>query len=131
MRTWFVGRLRLGVLAFLVVTAVPGTRSAASADESALCGEPGQPPCPLQGWMRSQLGAPLARREFEQLARNLERLAQQPPGEGFETWAERARVGARAAAAQDMPALRAACRACHDEHRARYRKEKRQLPAPP
>lgn len=108
-----------------------GASSVALAESTAACGEPGLAPCPLQGWMRSNLGAQLARRDFEGLATGLERLAAAPPGEGFESWSELAREGAQAARSKELARVRSACRACHEEHRARYRKEKRRSPAPP
>jgi len=115
----------LGVALFV------GASSVALAESTAACGEPGQPPCPLQGWMRSNLGAQLARRDFDGLAAGFERLAAAPPGDEYASWSELARQGADAARSKELARVRSACRACHEEHRAKYRKDKRRAPAPP
>jgi hypothetical protein len=115
----------------LGVVMIVGASSVALAESTAACGEPGLAPCPLQGWMRTNLGAQLARRDFDGLAAGFERLAASSPAEGYESWAELARTGAAAARSKELASVRSACRACHEEHRARYRKEKRRAPAPP
>jgi hypothetical protein len=61
---------------------------------------------------------------YGRLARAFEDLAQHAPA-NYEGWQDLANRGAEAARNQDEAAVRAACKTCHDEHRARYRRERR------
>jgi hypothetical protein len=51
-------------------------------------------------------------------------LAQHPPA-GYTRWTDLASSGAEAARNKDAAGVRATCKGCHDEHRSRYRRERR------
>lgn len=92
-----------------------------------LCGTAGRPDCPLQAWMDSHLNAGLSNGDFAGMARDFKQLADDPPP-GFNGWAESALAGAEAADRQDQPGVKAACDACHEDFRERYRATIRHRP---
>lgn len=94
------------------------------------CGDPGQPACPLQSFMRSKVAAPLAQKDMAQLASNLDRVSAVPPDASWSTWSTFAKQGADAARKNDVPGTRAACKGCHDAWREKYRKDFRTRPSP-
>lgn len=94
---------------------------------SAACGATGQPDCPLQNWMKATLQTYQKANNYDKLARSFDDLAKHAPA-SYERWADLASEGAAAARKQDVAAVRAACKTCHDEHRARYRRERRADP---
>lgn len=91
------------------------------------CGDPGQPMCPLQEWMRTKLAQPALDKDGPKLASGLEYLATHRPA-GYEGWAEIAREGAEKARAGDITGARVSCRSCHNQFKARYRVELRDRP---
>ena len=105
-------------------------RSVLGQDNDTGCGGPGQAPCPLQGWMRTRMAAPLAARGFSDLEASFAALERATPDPAWASWGEAARTGLRAAKAADSKAVREACKACHDAHRADYRAKYRGGPAP-
>ena len=52
-----------------------------------------------------------------------------PPG--FPQWTALAQQGREAALRGDFPAVKRVCTTCHDQYRARYRRELRGRPLPP
>jgi hypothetical protein len=94
------------------------------------CGGPGQQACPLQGWMRRNIGAPLASNNQAALADGLERASRLAPDPSWKSWSEIARTGAAAARRGDLAGARKACTACHDAWRAEYRAKHRARPVP-
>jgi hypothetical protein len=88
------------------------------------CGGTGQPDCPLQNWMKATLQSYQKANNYGRLARAFDDLAAHAPA-NYERWQDLASRGAEAARNQDDAAVRAACKTCHDEHRARYRRERR------
>jgi cytochrome c5 len=63
-------------------------------------------------------------KNYARLASALEELAAHAP-EGYAQWKELSLAGAAAAKAQDDTGVSKNCKACHNEHRARFRKELR------
>lgn len=88
------------------------------------CGEPGRPECPLQRWMDQRLNGPLASEATAQLEKSFRYLAAIAPAE-FPDWAAWALNGAESATRGDFEAVKRSCAGCHNDYRARYRKEMR------
>jgi hypothetical protein len=102
-------------------TSSPPSAAAAS------CGGKTQPDCPLQGWMKSTLQPYQREKNFGRLATELKKLAEHAP-EGYANWKETALAGVAAAEAKDDTAVSKNCKSCHNEHRTRFRKERRAEP---
>jgi hypothetical protein len=124
-----------GAIVLAVALALGGCSRAAdeaSRDTSAppgrglACGEDGQPDCPLQAWMKSNMSPAMRAGDGPRLETAFARAAQLAP-DGYPTWGTIARSGAEAAARVDLAGVRSACKACHDEHRARFRLEMRSV----
>jgi hypothetical protein len=96
----------------------------AEAAEAASCGSAGLPDCPLQLWMKATLQAHMRRHDYDRLGAALEELAKKAPP-GYAGWAESSAEGAAAAARKDEAGVSQSCKACHNQHRDRYRKELR------
>jgi hypothetical protein len=94
------------------------------------CGKPGQPPCPLQDWMRKNVAAPLAANDARALSVALEKAAKLTPDPAWASWSSAASSGAAAAKKGDIAGARAACKSCHDTWRATYRAQFRTRPIP-
>src|SRR4051794_15656665 len=94
------GVLGVALAALMVLGQRPGVRGeTAAADvkqQPVACGQGGMPACPLQGFMRAQVAATLARGDMAALAGALERVAANGPSE-WASWGEVARQGASAA----------------------------------
>lgn len=98
--------------------------------QSGECGKPGQPPCPLQDWMRKNVAAALAANDSAALSVALERAAALSPNPAWASWGSAASSGAAAAKKGDIAGARAACKTCHDAWRASYRDQFRMRPIP-
>lgn len=99
--------------------------------ETAACGAPGKPPCPLQQWMRVNIAAPMAEGHRKELAENLERLVKLNPDPGeWQNWNRFAREGAERA--RKGRHVQPSCTRCHDVYRAKYNEKYREraVPAP-
>lgn len=94
------------------------------------CGEPGRPECPLQRWMDQRLNGPLAQEATAELVKSFRYLAAIAPQE-FPDWGAWALNGAESASRGDFEAIKRSCTGCHDDYRARYRKEMRARALPP
>jgi hypothetical protein len=82
---------------------------------------------PLKAWMKAHAARAVNARDFEALSIALEKIAGfAPPGYPF--WASIARDGADAARAEDIDAVRGACRGCHSQYRDTYKRELRDRP---
>jgi hypothetical protein len=90
----------------------------------ATCGDAGLSDCPLQQWMKATLQTYQREVNFARLATALDALQARAP-EGYGHWSKLAGGAASAARNSDAPAVREACKACHSEYRARYRRERR------
>jgi hypothetical protein len=105
-----------------------GDDAEAQPAQAPTCGRPGLPPCPLQGFMRANVAAPLASNDGDQLAASLDRVARLVPDPAWSSWVAAAEAGSAAAKRGDTAAARVACRACHDAWRASYRAKYRLRP---
>lgn len=94
------------------------------------CGTPGAPPCPLQAWMRANIGAPLAANKMAALADGLDRAATLSPDPTWSSWTTFAVNGAQAARKGDIAGARASCKGCHDAWRSAYKAKYRMRPIP-
>jgi len=105
---------------------VPVKDAAPSADAAPLtgCGTKPLPDCPLQGWMHAHMEAPLAAGDADTLATSLDEATKMAPA-GYTNWASIARDGAGAARASRPEAVKAACRSCHEQYKAKYKAEMR------
>jgi len=84
----------------------------------------GDPKTPLGKWMKPNVGAALAGQDFAALQKSLDLVASKPPPSGnYPKWASMAQAGSAAAAKQDVPAIKAACKQCHDAYKEQYIKE--------
>jgi hypothetical protein len=123
-------------LAAIALAGASGVAAAGGLEEDpsprgAACGRPGQPVCPMQAWMRDELGAPLGRGKLAEVGKALERLATASPDPHWVLWVSSSRDGAAAAARGDAAGARTSCRVCHDAYRIEYRKRFRTRPPPP
>lgn len=109
----------------------PSGAPAQSARDLSSCGRPGQPLCPMQAWMKTEVGVPLGEGKLAPVAAALDRLASSPPDPGWALWRSSATQGADAARQDDVAAVRQSCRTCHDAYRTEYRKRFRTRPPPP
>ena len=98
--------------------------SAGGASGAGVCGKKPLPDCPLQGWMKANTSAAMATQDFAALAKALDAtVTLGPPGYG--NWASISRDGAKAARDQNIDAVKASCRGCHNQYQTRYRNELR------
>lgn len=127
---------RLFVLAVVVAgTSACSESKAASTGSSAtgnasgvgVCGDKNLPDCPLQNWMKATLKTYLNAKDTTRLAHSLEQLAEKTPP-GFDGWKDSALAAAKAARSGDIPSVKAECKRCHDQHRNRFRAERRTTP---
>jgi len=106
-------------------SAPPPAISLSPSAAGAKCGGKGQPDCPLQSWMKSTLQTYQREKNYERLEASLTKLASHAP-DGYASWKELSEAGALAAKNGDETAVSKSCKACHNEHRARYREERRE-----
>jgi hypothetical protein len=129
MTSW---RRLLGLLALLTAASACSESKAAppggtaKASEASACGSKGLPDCPLQGWMKATVRSYLNAQDTVRLAGSLEQLADKAPP-GFDGWRESALAAAKAARSGDLPSTKAECKHCHDQHRNRFRAERRSI----
>ncbi|MFO0677808.1 MAG: hypothetical protein U0169_14825 [Polyangiaceae bacterium] len=104
-------------------------RDGAGPDAAATCGTKPLPDCPLQAWMKANAAPALASKDFFALDEVLGKAAGFAPPE-FRNWSSIARDGADAARSQDLAATKAACVACHDQFKAKYKESFRTRDVP-
>jgi hypothetical protein len=83
----------------------------------------GEPATPFGKWMKPNMGAPLAGQDFDTLKKSLELVASKPPKGDYAQWEAISKAGAAAAAKQDLAAVKASCKQCHDLYKEKYKKE--------
>src|SRR5262245_37454355 len=86
--------------------------------------------CPMQKWMKANLGAALASEDFDGLAKGLDFVASHAPA-GFPEWKKISSQGADAARKKDMAGVKKSCDACHKDplkYRDKYKDEMRDSP---
>jgi cytochrome c553 len=92
---------------------------AASADPPA-CGTTDNP-CPLQKWMRGNMGTPLASGDMGSLGAAFDHVATLSPDPSWAVWAQAASAGSTAAKNKDSAGVKAACKTCHDAFKDKYK----------
>jgi len=89
------------------------------------CGEEGQPSCPLQGWMETNLDANVDKGDMKAVAAAYEKLAGFAPdpkwNEGDSGWSKIAKAGGEAAKKGDLAGAKAQCKTCHKAWRSKYK----------
>jgi len=117
-RTWF-GLLAAAVVGAVTLGAVPS--SALAGDAAATCGTK-ENPCPLQKWMKGNMGVALAGNDLPALAKALDKAATLSPDPSWE-WASIAKTGAEAARKGDIAGAKASCKTCHDKYKDPYKSQ--------
>lgn len=113
-KSWVV--LFAGVLlGSAVLASVP---TSASADDTT-CGSK-ENPCPLQKWMRANMGAAMAAGDLPTLAKSLDKAATLSPDASW-NWGAISKAGADAARKGDTAGAKAACKSCHDSFKDKYK----------
>ena len=115
----------------LGAAAIASTPHTAVADK--MCG-PRDNPCPMQKWMRMKLVAANAAGDMTALAAGLDKAATLSPDPSWngtdpdQSWDAISKVGAAAARANDPAKVKAACKACHDAWKDKYKESFRTRP---
>lgn len=109
--------------------AKPAASVAGPADGAGVCGPTPLPPCPLQGWMKTNTAPAMAAKDFGALATAFQKIQTFAPA-GYTNWASISKDGAAAAQAQNLDAVKAACRGCHEQYKTKYKTEMRIRPLP-
>ena len=121
---------RFGLVVILSGFAALAGLSVPTAQAAGKCGDKGQPPCPLQGWMETNVQGPMEKGDLKKVAESLEKAARFAPvadwNKGDKSWEKTAKAGAAAAKAGDKKALKASCKTCHKAWRKEYKKSHRE-----
>lgn len=106
------------------------TESAHAADAQAAptCGKKPLPDCPMQAWMKANTSSAMSAKDFAALEKALAKTATFAPEAGYPNWVSISKDGAEAARNQNMDALKASCRGCHDQYKSKYKAELRTRP---
>ncbi|MBK6691900.1 MAG: hypothetical protein IPG50_06805 [Myxococcales bacterium] len=92
------------------------------------CGTDGGDDCPLQGFMKQSAAPPSKGTDAEALAEAFDKIAALAPHvSAYPYWGSIAKDGANVARRGRIDAARVACVSCHEQYRARFRKELRTL----
>jgi hypothetical protein len=97
-------------------TALPPVTSAAP--RVFACGAKGQEPCPMQKWMKAEIGVASAEADLPKIAEGLAVIAAKDPG--FPEWKAISEEGLAKAKAGDLDGARMSCRKCHDKYKRIY-----------
>jgi cytochrome c553 len=90
----------------------------------------GDPKTPLGKWMKPNMGAPLAGEDYDALKKSLDLVASKAPKGDYPQWSAMATAGSAAAAKQDLKAVKASCKQCHDAYKDKYIKDFPDQPFP-
>jgi len=114
-----------------VVALVNAGQPSAKAGDAA-CGEKGQPSCPLQGWMETNMDKAVEKSDAKALAAAFEKAASFVPdpkwNQGDSGWSKIASAGALAAAKGDIAGAKKECKSCHKAWRDKYKGSFRMKP---
>ncbi|KYF92298.1 hypothetical protein BE17_51765 [Sorangium cellulosum] len=77
-------------------------------------------PCPLQKWMRDNVGTPMASGELATIAKSMEKAATFG-GPDMKDWAKLAKKTSDDARANKTDDVKADCKACHDAYKEAYK----------
>jgi hypothetical protein len=127
----------LNISSLVVVSAVtmflssraPAASSATDSTSAApgkdyACGDKGKPPCPMQGWMKTNMAPAAASGDTAALAKALDYVSSHAPP-GLADWSAIAKKGADAAKAGNVDGAKASCKTCHDKYKAQYKADMR------
>ncbi len=79
--------------------------------------------------MKANTSAAMSASDFDALQTALTKTAAlAPPGSAYPNWVSISKDGADAARVQNLDAVKAACRGCHNQYKAKYKKEMRDRP---
>jgi|SRR4051812_14771713 hypothetical protein len=102
--------------------------------DAAACGGKGQPSCPLQGWMETNMDGPTQKGDVKALVPAFKEVLKFVPdpawNAGAQGWAAIANAGGEAAAKGDLAAAKASCKSCHKAFRDKYKASFRTKPLP-
>jgi len=90
----------------------------------------GDPKTPLGKWMKPNVGAALAGEDYDTLKKSLDVVASKTPKGDYPQWSAMASAGSAAAAKQDLKAVKASCKQCHDAYKEKYIKDFPDQPFP-
>ncbi len=108
--------------------ALAGAAPTSALADDATCGTK-ENPCPLQKWMRANMGAAMAAGDLPTLAKSLDKAATMSPDPSW-TWAAIAKTGADAARKGDTAGAKASCKSCHDAYKDKYKAQFRTKAVP-
>jgi hypothetical protein len=79
--------------------------------------------------MKTNAGGAMAAADFDALGDVFGKIATlAPAASGYANWISIAKDGQDAARVQNLDAVKAACRGCHNQYRAKYKTEMRDRP---
>jgi hypothetical protein len=78
--------------------------------------------------MKANTSPAMAASDFDGLQTALTKISTFAPGPGYPNWGSIARDGADAARVQNLDAVKAACRSCHNQYKTKYKHEMRDRP---
>jgi hypothetical protein len=119
-RTWLFVFTGI-IVSALAISAAPGS---AQADDA--CGSK-ENPCPLQKWMKANMGPAMAASDMPALEKALTKAGSFSPDPSWE-WASIAKAGAEAAKKGDTAGVKASCKSCHDKYKDQYKSKFRTKP---
>lgn len=106
-----------------------GSAPAASGSSKFACGSK-EDPCPMQKWMRDNVGRPLKMEDKEKVVAGFKTISEHaPPGPGYDDWKKISEDGLKKAAT-DLGAAGEVCKQCHNAYQEKYRAELRDKPWP-
>jgi hypothetical protein len=87
--------------------------------------------CPMQKWMKANMGAALASEDFAALSTALGVVMEKAP-KGYPKWVSIAKKGKDAADAKNLVGVKGACDECHktEKYKDKYKDEMRDQPWP-
>src|SRR5258708_4103677 len=129
------GRWAWGLVTAVMLGAAAVAAAPSASAEDATCGSK-ENPCPLQKWMRQNMGASNAAGDMTALASDFDKVAKISPDPAWNgsdakgSWDAIARAGRAAAKGSDAAAVKAACKACHDAFKDKYKRQFRTKAVP-
>jgi hypothetical protein len=120
------GRIAWGLIAGILIgsAAIAAAPTPASADGASGSKES---PCPLQKWMRDNMGKAMADGDMDAVAKALDKvskIAPDPTWNGNDpnaNWDAIAKAGISAAKSKDTDAVKATCKTCHNAFKDKYK----------
>jgi hypothetical protein len=119
----------VGAVTMFLSARAPAASSATDSTSAApgkdyACGDKGKPPCPMQGWMKTNMAPAAASGDTAALAKALDYVSSHAPP-GLADWTAIAKKGAEAAKAGNVDGAKASCKTCHDKYKAQYKADMR------